>query len=129
MAVLHDGKRRDGVDAEHGGEVRLLVNVDLAELDLVLFRIQLGKHRRHHLARLAPLSPEVNDDETRIVEHLGLEVFLRQRDDLGKGARLDIRLVEAASTAAAATAAGAASGSAACTAAARARAAVAGHQL
>ena len=83
VAVLHDGERRDGVDTEHRSEVRLLVDVDLAELDLVLFPIELGKDRRHHLARLAPLGPEVNDDEARIVEHLALEVVLRQCDDIG----------------------------------------------
>ena len=73
VAVLHDGERRDGVDTEHRSEVRLLVDVDLAELDLVLFPVELGKDRRHHLARLAPLGPEVDDDEARIVEYLSLE--------------------------------------------------------
>ena len=75
VAILHDGERRDRVDAEHGGEVRLLVDVDLAELDLILFLIELVKNGRHHLARTTPGGEKVHQDRLARTHHFGLELF------------------------------------------------------
>ena len=102
--TLKQGERRDAADTELRGQVGLSLGIHLRQPDrrfeLVRRLLELW---RHHLARLAPLGPEVDDDEARIIEHLGLEVIFRQRDDIGERARLDVRLVEAAATAAAAT--------------------------
>ena len=64
---------------------------------------------------MAPLRPEVDEDEARIVEHLGLEILARERHDVGEGARFDVGLAlgSAAAGAAGAPAGGAASSAAA----------------
>ena len=100
VAVLHDGERRDRLDAEHLRQLALLVNVDAAELDLRLLAVELLKGGREHPAGLAPFRPEVDEDEARIVEHLGLEILARERHNVGKGARFDVGLALSSAAAA-----------------------------
>jgi len=54
-------QRRDAADVEAPGELRLLVRIDLADLQgrRALLRGAI-QYRRHHLARAAPRGPEVH---------------------------------------------------------------------
>lgn len=63
FAVFHDHEQRDARHAEHGGEITLFIDVDLADFDFVL--VFLGDFRddgREHTAGAAPACPEINQN-------------------------------------------------------------------
>ena len=62
-AVLENDQGRDAHDVEAAGQVGLLVDVDLGDPDLALLLAgDLLEDRGDHLARPAPLGPEVDED-------------------------------------------------------------------
>jgi hypothetical protein len=70
----HGWDRRDPVTL---GEGRLLVDVDLRELELAGPLLDdLVEHGRHHVTRLAPLRPEVDEDRRVGGEDLLIEALL-----------------------------------------------------
>ena len=74
LAVLEQHQRRDRHDAVLRRGARVLVDVELDDLDLVAHRAgDLLERRRDHAARAAPLGPEVDHDRAGRLEHLGLE--------------------------------------------------------
>ena len=84
LAVLEEQQRRDGVDAKLDREVLMVVNVDLADLHLaVVLGSQFVENRRDHLARAAPLGPEINEDGLGGLDHFLVKVVGGQRDDVG----------------------------------------------
>jgi len=62
LAVLEQHQRWDRHDAVFGGRVRILVDVELDDLDLVTeLTRDLFKRRRDHSAGAAPFRPEIHD--------------------------------------------------------------------
>src|SRR5712671_344831 len=75
LAVLEDHQGRDRHDAVFRRHARVLVDVELHNLDLVAHGAgDFLERRRDHAARAAPLGPEVDNDRAGRLEHLGLEV-------------------------------------------------------
>src|SRR5579859_6598620 len=80
LAILKQDERRDAHDFEASGELQVVVDVDLADAKLswVVGR-DLVKHRRDHLARPAPLRPEVDQNRTYGTLDLLIERLFGQR--------------------------------------------------
>ena len=58
-----------------GGRLRVLVDVELHDLDLAVHRAgDLFQRGRDHAARAAPFGPEIHHDRLGALEHLGLEI-------------------------------------------------------
>src|SRR5215470_11431683 len=77
LPVLEDQQRGDAANAITGGGVHRLVHVQLGYLELA--RVVLGDFRnggRQHVARAAPLRPEIDHNGLRLAggQHLGVEV-------------------------------------------------------
>jgi aminoglycoside phosphotransferase (APT) family kinase protein len=76
LTVTQREHRRDRLDPERRGDLRVLVDVHLGELDGTIgSRDGLFEHRTQGAARSAPRRPEVHHDRNRLgsVEDLGLE--------------------------------------------------------
>ena len=78
LAVLEEDHRRDRDDPVALGQLALLVDVDLDELQLAVALLDDPvEHGRDGVARAAPLGPEVDDHRRLALEHLLREgVFL-----------------------------------------------------
>ena len=75
LAVLEQHQRRDRHDAVLRGGLRVLVDVELHDLDLAVHRAgDLFQRGRDHAARAAPLGPEVDHHRLGALQHLGLEI-------------------------------------------------------
>ena len=78
LAVLEDHQRRDRHDAVLRGGLRILVDVELQDLDLVAERARdFLERRRDHPARTAPFGPEIHHDRAGRLQYLGLESGVR----------------------------------------------------
>src|ERR1700749_1418165 len=74
LAALEDHHRRDAAHAVFLRHVRILVDVDLGNRDLAFhLRRQFIQRRCDHLARAAPLRPEIDHDRALGVEDVVLE--------------------------------------------------------
>src|SRR5665213_4135354 len=79
LAVLEDHQGRDRHDAVFRRYARVLVDIELHDLDLVAHGARdLLERRRDHAARPAPFGPEINHHRARRLQHLGLEGRIRQ---------------------------------------------------
>src|SRR5919107_174855 len=77
LALDVDVERRQAGDAVPGRDGRVLVGVDLDDVDLVgVLAGQLVQDRRHGLARLAPGRPEVDHDRLVAGEDVGVEAVV-----------------------------------------------------
>ena len=74
LAVAERLDRRDAADPVLARDLLVRVDVDLRERDALLGRLLL-EHRPEHLARPAPVGPEVDDDglTLRALDHFLLE--------------------------------------------------------
>ncbi len=78
LAVLEQHEGGDAEDAEPTRHLRVLVDVHLRHLQgIALVAPDLLDHRRDHVARDAPLRPEVDEDRCLRSEHALLEVLVR----------------------------------------------------
>ena len=74
LAARVEVQRRDRHDAVVARDLRVLVGVDLDDLDAArVLRRELLEHGGDHAARAAPGRPEVDDDGDLRLEDLGLE--------------------------------------------------------
>lgn len=74
-AALEEEKGRNIVDAVFLGELLLLVDVDLDDLDLVgEFPGHFLEQRGDHFARAAPFGPKIDDDQFVGFKHFALEI-------------------------------------------------------
>ena len=74
LAVLEHHQRRDRADAELGGDLRVLVDVELGDLHLALhLGGDLFERRRDHAAGPAPFRPEIDYDRLARLDDVGLE--------------------------------------------------------
>ena len=81
LAALEHEQRRNAAHPVLGGQVRVLVHVDLRHDQLAVVLLgQLLERGSDHLARPAPLRPEVHQDRDGGVEHLALESLVRHLD-------------------------------------------------
>src|SRR5882672_8975981 len=63
LAVLEEQQRGDGVDAVLDGEILMVVDVDLGDLDLaIVLGGEFVQHRRELFAGPAPFGPEIDED-------------------------------------------------------------------
>ncbi len=82
-AALEEQKRRDVINAEFLGELLLVVDVDLHDLDLVgQLAGNLVEQRRDHFAGTAPFGPEIDDDQFIGLQDLALEVGRAHRRNM-----------------------------------------------
>src|SRR5437016_11518186 len=78
LAVLEHHQGGDRHDSIFRGGSGVLVDVELDDLDLAAERAgDLLQGRRDHLARAAPFGPEIDHHRARGLEHLGLEICVR----------------------------------------------------
>src|ERR1700730_4662996 len=90
-AVLEENQRRDAADTELGRCLRVLVDVDLGDLDaIVVLAGDLIEDRGDHLARTTPLGPEVQQHRLG-----GLQDVLRKS---GVRSMQNVRATHAVST-------------------------------
>src|SRR5581483_4314309 len=74
LAVLEHDERGDAHHAELLGDLRVLIDVDLRDLQLALLLAgDLLDDRRDHAARAAPGRPEIDEDRLLCGQHLVLE--------------------------------------------------------
>src|SRR5438105_9712111 len=74
LSAAEQAQGRNALDAVAYGEVLVVVDVKLADLDLAGELVRKALHdRRHHVARRAPLGGEINDHRLGGIEHVGLE--------------------------------------------------------
>ena len=74
LAVLEQHQGRDRHDAEFGRRARVLIDIELDDLDLAVERLgNLFQRRRDHAAGAAPLRPEIHDHGLARLEHVLLE--------------------------------------------------------
>jgi hypothetical protein len=76
LAVLEEHEGGHGADAELGGDLAHLVDVDLVELGLRVVLAELGDLGRDRLARAAPGREAVEHNGLLGVDHLLLELGL-----------------------------------------------------
>src|SRR5665213_2179229 len=82
LAVLEQHQSRDRHDAVFGRGVRVLVDVQLDDLDLVAeLAGDLFQSRRDHAARPAPFRPEVHDDRLGGFQDVRFETCVRRFAD------------------------------------------------
>src|SRR5216683_1587588 len=75
LALLEQHQGRDRHDAVFLRGRRVLVDVELDDLDLAVERAcDLLERRRDHLARPAPFGPEIHHDRLARLEDLSLEI-------------------------------------------------------
>src|SRR5690606_35651340 len=75
FTAFEDGERRDRADAELRGEFRIFVDVQLRDLHLAgEFVRDFLKAWTDHLARAAPLCPEIHNDGFGGVQNFSLEI-------------------------------------------------------
>jgi hypothetical protein len=77
--LAHDHQRGDGTDAEHPGQLGLLVGIDLGENHVLMLLRGRIEDRCERTARTAPWRPEVHDHHG-VVGHRGIEVVFGQRN-------------------------------------------------
>src|SRR3546814_917866 len=71
FAVLEQHQRRDAANAECGRRLRVLVDIELDDLQrAAVFGRELFKNRRDHAARAAPFGPEVDEHRLRLAGEL-----------------------------------------------------------
>src|SRR5581483_4753395 len=73
LAAVEEDHRRDREHVVAGGDDRVVVDVQLDELDLLRLAGELLERRRHGPARPAPRGPEVDDDRLPGVEDVPLK--------------------------------------------------------
>src|SRR5436190_19207532 len=74
LAAVEQDRRGDREDVVPRGRQRVLVDVQLRDLDLaVCLRLQLLQDRLDRATRPAPRRPEVEDDRHVALEHVALE--------------------------------------------------------
>ena len=74
LAVLEQHQGRDRHDAEFRRRARVLIDIELDDLDLAVERLgNLFQRRRDHAAGAAPLRPEIHDHGLARLEHVLLE--------------------------------------------------------
>ena len=66
--IAEDHERRDGLDLELGREHLLVLRIDLAEDDVGILVARRLEGGREHLARAAPVGPEVEDHDVVVVD-------------------------------------------------------------
>lgn len=77
IALMEQEQSRDGADSVFGGQRLLVVDVDLADLDLVgEFIGQFVQNGCDHLARTTPFGPEVDEDGSRSLQYFRCEIGL-----------------------------------------------------
>ena len=81
LTVLEQQQGGDAHDAELGGQIGLLVHIDLAHLDVGALLGHLVHDGAQHPAGAAPGGPEIEQDRLSALQHLGLKVFFRDGDD------------------------------------------------
>src|SRR5262249_9044719 len=78
LAVLENHQRRDRLDAVLGRGLRVLIDVELDDLDLAVERARdLFERRRDHAAGTAPFGPKIHNDRAGRLQHLGFESGVR----------------------------------------------------
>src|SRR5262245_60190742 len=70
QAVAEQHQRGDGLDAGGARELLLGLGVDLAERDVAVGLGRLLEHGRERTARTAPLGPEVEQDDSGLLDRL-----------------------------------------------------------
>jgi phosphoribosylaminoimidazolecarboxamide formyltransferase / IMP cyclohydrolase len=74
LAVLEQHQGRDRHDAELGGGVGVLVDIELDDLDLAVERLgNLFQRRRDHFARAAPFRPEIDHHRSGRLDDILIE--------------------------------------------------------
>src|SRR6516165_1144681 len=74
LTVLEQHQSRNRHDAVFRRRARVLVDIELDDLDLAVERVgNLFERRRDHPARAAPFRPEINNHGTARLEHVLLE--------------------------------------------------------
>ena len=82
LAVLEQQQRRDRHDAVFGGGVRVLVDIELDDLDLVAeLAGDLFQRRRDHAAGAAPFRPEIHHDRFGRFQNIRFEACVRRFAD------------------------------------------------
>ena len=81
LTVLEQQQGGDAHDAELGGQIGLLVHIDLAHLDVGALLGHLVHDGAQHPAGAAPGGLEIEQDGLSALQHLGLKVFFRDGDD------------------------------------------------
>src|SRR5690606_14140522 len=73
-AALEQNHRRDRDHLEIPGGLRVGIHVELGDLQRAGLLVgDLLQHRRHHLARTAPVGPEIHQNRCVAVQYVGLE--------------------------------------------------------
>ena len=88
LAVLDQEHGRDRADLERRAELRLLVDIDLGQLErAVVVGGEFLQDRAELLARPAPLGPEIDQHRGlhRFLQHFGLEAVGGGVEDMGLG--------------------------------------------
>jgi uncharacterized membrane protein (GlpM family) len=84
LAALEHHQHRNRLDTELGRDLRILVDIDLGDLDLAgHLRRDLIESRGDHAARTAPFGPEIDDHRLRRIENVGFERSVRDLDRIG----------------------------------------------
>src|SRR5262249_4143805 len=82
LAVLDQHQRRDLQDAVPGGSIRILVNVELDDLDLVAeLARDLFKRRRDHAAGATPFGPKIHDHRFGRLQNIRFKTSVRHFAD------------------------------------------------
>jgi len=78
IAVLNKKERGGSLDAESSYQIRLVVDVDLADDDFACQRFGRLIHRSlHQVARNAPGCPKVEEDRPLAIQHDRVEILVR----------------------------------------------------
>ena len=78
QSAAEDHERRDAHDAVLACELRLLIDIDLAEFVFRMLGGELLDHGRHHAAGAAPSRPEIHEHGSVRLQDLLRKVFFRK---------------------------------------------------
>ena len=76
FSVAEDNERRDAHDAKAGCQLRLFVDVHLADFYVAVISGHLIDDRREHAAWAAPVCPEVDQHGLMRMQYFFLKIFL-----------------------------------------------------